>query len=740
MTAVDAEKPDRRASTARADLRASIKARQAAAGSRISEELAGQRQDLAPPVARPNELPLAAFIRLALDQVEPYDKNPRHNPNENKGDIKASIKKRGLEHRLVVTQRPGEKCYVLAAGGGTRYAVLRELWAETGDRRFYEMDFELRPYVSEAELMASHLSENLHRADMCFWDKARGIMDLKAELELGAKPLSPKEAADQFEALGLPSIGKTLMALYQFAVNTLAPLGDTAFQMPMLAVRTTLNPGYNSLLGLATKLGVSRKDFDERAWTPALQGLDETRQQEADALSPNESQPAPDWDALLAQVGTTLAALVGAPLDSIPRMQDLLRMAPDASREELLAAAQPSSPSGAASPPPGGTTNAGGDYEAAVSGHRPQTPRMPGVFSATEPAAAAGTEQSHPGAGQDGDDEDRPPARAVAEKEAQRRQQLQQQQQQNDLAQRGTQPPAASKPGQQPASPAVSGSTDHVTGSRPLSTGTLSSIEHRKATLRALAAQLAAHSRTLEGQIIENADLPMGWMVDVPIEALQGTPLGPQPKQIFWLLARASFQLHLVVHQPERLQGTRFAEFLNSIPPDEREAQLRWSLLQPTDGFEFLITWLIDPAYIALGTLAKQILTATMELVANHPESFTELGHVLEFQDLQESHQAQLRQAEQDDLDYFIAHGATQEMVGSYFPYADLAGVRFRPGRIGAIDLKTQQFRIYRLWGELQTEPSERARLISLHKTLNEEFPGEEISIASLHQAVQAEG
>jgi ParB family protein of integrating conjugative element (PFGI_1 class) len=719
----------RTASTARAEL----KARQASAARLVTDELTGQRPDLVPPPVREDDLPFASLIRLTLDEVEPYEKNPRHKDNEHEAEIEASIEARGLEHRLVVTRRPGEKHYVLAAGGGTRYRALGRLWKKTQNRKFFEMDFELRPYVSESHLQAAHLSENLHRADMCFWDKAQGIMNLKAELEaeLG-HPLTPADTIAQFDAIGLSGTKSTSISLFTFASEHLPALGETAFEVTGLAVKGTLNPGYNTIKLLSSRLGIYKGDFEIQIWLPALAAFVVARQEFVTKfllVNTGVTPPPIDWSDVITEAHAALAEHVQVSPETIPRMLDMLQIARDVSREELLALAV--SPGGTAPSPDSSCADAGDDVY--TPGHRPQTPRMPGVFAAVSGADpdVANTEGEAPDEETSGgNDEDRPPDWAVAEKEAQQRQKRQQEREQ---AQRDTQPPSASRSGLQDPSAAEVRAVQPTLGTQP-------GIEHQKTLLRTLASQLAGHSRTLAGQIIERPDLPMGWMIDIPNDVLGGTPLGPEPKQIFWLLARASFQLHVARRQQERIKGTRFAEFLDTIPPSNRESQARWTLLQPSDGFEFLVTWLIDPAYVHLGTLAKQILTATMELVASHPAAFTELDHALDFQDLQQDHQAERRQADLNDLQYFCDNGATQGIVRRYFPYGNIAGLRFKPGRVAPLDLGTQQFRVYKLWSALQTIPSEKDRLIALHKALREEFPGEEISLASLFQAIQAEG
>jgi ParB family protein of integrating conjugative element (PFGI_1 class) len=54
-------------------------------------------------------------------------------------DIKASIRERGLDAPPAITRRPGEPHYIIRNGGNTRLAILRELWSETKDERFFRI-------------------------------------------------------------------------------------------------------------------------------------------------------------------------------------------------------------------------------------------------------------------------------------------------------------------------------------------------------------------------------------------------------------------------------------------------------------------------------------------------------------------------------------------------------------------------------------------------------------------------
>jgi len=130
------------------------------------------------PAAEPGEFGTGtAIIRLRVSEVDAYDDNPRTEPNGKYAEIRESIRVRGLDHRLVVTKRPGASRYMLAKGGKTRLEILQELAAE--DPRFEYQDFDVVPYKSESELLVAHIVENNQRDGMSFWDTANGYLKLR---------------------------------------------------------------------------------------------------------------------------------------------------------------------------------------------------------------------------------------------------------------------------------------------------------------------------------------------------------------------------------------------------------------------------------------------------------------------------------------------------------------------------------------------------------------------------------
>lgn len=71
---------------------------------------------------------------VTLEQLRPYEHNPRFIRNPLYDDIKASIRERGLDQPPPITRRPGETYFIIRNGGNTRLAILSELWQET-DRK-----------------------------------------------------------------------------------------------------------------------------------------------------------------------------------------------------------------------------------------------------------------------------------------------------------------------------------------------------------------------------------------------------------------------------------------------------------------------------------------------------------------------------------------------------------------------------------------------------------------------------
>ena len=171
------------------------------------------------------------YITVTLDKLRPYEHNPRKTRNPNFEIIKESIRRRGLDHKPNITQRPGEPFYIIADGGNTRIQALKELFTETQDQRFWSIECLYKPWRGESadsveaelDLLIGHLIENDTRADLTFIEKALGIQQAKEyyEKKLG-KTLSSRELSSELENDGY-IISHTLIAKMEKCINFLYP-------------------------------------------------------------------------------------------------------------------------------------------------------------------------------------------------------------------------------------------------------------------------------------------------------------------------------------------------------------------------------------------------------------------------------------------------------------------------------------------------------------------------------------
>ncbi|QNM96760.1 ParB family protein [Chitinimonas koreensis] len=166
---------------------------------------------------------------VTLDVLRPYELDPRVARNPLYNDIKASIRERGLDAPPAITRRPGEPHYIIRNGGNTRLAILRELWTETRDDRFFRIPCLFRPWPSRGEIVAlvGHLAENELRSGLTFIERALGVEKARElyERESGAV-LSQSELARRLTADGFP-VPQSHISRMQDAVHYLLPVIPT---------------------------------------------------------------------------------------------------------------------------------------------------------------------------------------------------------------------------------------------------------------------------------------------------------------------------------------------------------------------------------------------------------------------------------------------------------------------------------------------------------------------------------
>jgi ParB family protein of integrating conjugative element (PFGI_1 class) len=165
------------------------------------------------------------IIEVTLDQLHPYDHNPRITKNPLYEEIKASIRARGLDAPPAVTRRPGEPHYIIRNGGNTRLGVLQELWGETRDEQFFRIKCLFRPWSARGEIIAlsGHLAENELHGRLTFIERALGVEKLHTlyEQETGGA-LSQSELARQLKADGYP-VQQSIISRMQGTIQYLLP-------------------------------------------------------------------------------------------------------------------------------------------------------------------------------------------------------------------------------------------------------------------------------------------------------------------------------------------------------------------------------------------------------------------------------------------------------------------------------------------------------------------------------------
>ena len=128
--------------------------------------------------------PAAAMtVKVKIDDIQPYDQNPRRAENEKYEEIRDSIRDIGLQQQISITKRPTDEHYIVRSGGNTRLKALKELYAETGEERFGQIECRFVPYSNELELLSLHVMENEQRSAMLFIDISMAARNFRTMFE-----------------------------------------------------------------------------------------------------------------------------------------------------------------------------------------------------------------------------------------------------------------------------------------------------------------------------------------------------------------------------------------------------------------------------------------------------------------------------------------------------------------------------------------------------------------------------
>lgn len=192
----------------------------------MAERLTAGRLEHSGPVANTLSDPIADTpMIVTLDQVRPYNLNPRVTRNPRYDELKASIRVRYLDSPPPITRRPGEEHFIIRNGGNTRLSILNELWSETKDEKFFRIMCLFRPWSQRGEIVSltGHLCENELHGRLSFIERALGIEKARElyELEHGSS-ISQRELARRLTQDGYP-IAQSHISRMQDAVRYLLP-------------------------------------------------------------------------------------------------------------------------------------------------------------------------------------------------------------------------------------------------------------------------------------------------------------------------------------------------------------------------------------------------------------------------------------------------------------------------------------------------------------------------------------
>lgn len=173
----------------------------------------------------------SGLLILDLSNIKPYEHNPRKGSNPEYDRIKDSIRMEGIDHPLVVTQRPDETSYLIHSGGNTRLQILQELYHETGNKCFRELTCIYRPWTSETDVLLAHLRENDLRGDLTFLDKATAVREAKRLIqeEQGGASMTQTQLAEIMRTRGY-ALSQGLISQMEYVVDKLLHLVPTALE------------------------------------------------------------------------------------------------------------------------------------------------------------------------------------------------------------------------------------------------------------------------------------------------------------------------------------------------------------------------------------------------------------------------------------------------------------------------------------------------------------------------------
>lgn len=133
--------------------------------------------------AVPPDPAIKTLVQVTLDQLVPYADNPRQTINPKYDEIKESIRHSGLDHAPNITRKHPTDPYMIRDGGNTRLQILKELWEETGDQKFFVLKCMFHPFTDDLDMLVGHMRENEMRGSTLFIERAIAAVRIKEKLE-----------------------------------------------------------------------------------------------------------------------------------------------------------------------------------------------------------------------------------------------------------------------------------------------------------------------------------------------------------------------------------------------------------------------------------------------------------------------------------------------------------------------------------------------------------------------------
>lgn len=162
--------------------------------------------------------------------IEVFRLNQRQSVNPKYDEIKASIRKKGVQDPLCIVHHPDLQSWVLSQGGQTRLRICRELYEETRSDIFLYPPVIKLPFTSDLDLCISHLIENTIRGENTFLETAKAVFEIRNLLtEASAGTPTQGELAESMNDRGLPIRRQSITSMLYLVDELATEITNQAF-------------------------------------------------------------------------------------------------------------------------------------------------------------------------------------------------------------------------------------------------------------------------------------------------------------------------------------------------------------------------------------------------------------------------------------------------------------------------------------------------------------------------------